>query len=119
MGGPPPPPPPMAPPAPVMASSGNEKERSALLKQIERGRALKKTQTNDRSAPTVDGELICLHYVFLVILNSSVQVIRNKSTQFTYIIIPISDFICETQKTKHLLLLEVDHPTFPLYRQHH
>lgn len=58
---PPPPPPPPGPPPPPVPSGphgGNKKsskppERGALLNQIHKGARLKKTVTNDRSAPTV------------------------------------------------------------------
>lgn len=42
----PPPPPPGAPPAPPVT-----KDRSALLGDIRKGMSLKKTKTNDKSAP--------------------------------------------------------------------
>ncbi|CAJ0578857.1 unnamed protein product, partial [Mesorhabditis spiculigera] len=56
---PPPPPPPMAPgppkaAAPTKASSGDG--RGALLSEIRGGARLKKTVTNDRSAPLVSGK---------------------------------------------------------------
>lgn len=55
---PPPPPPPGGPPPPPMpslqkASKGAAPDRSALLTQIRGGAQLKKTVTNDRSAPIV------------------------------------------------------------------
>jgi len=58
---PPPPPPPGAPPpppAPVLSKlggSGGKGERKDLLKDIQSGAKLKKTKTNDRSAPLVSG----------------------------------------------------------------
>lgn len=67
---PPPPPPPAPPPAPgpppppTIKSSGGKKssggaqDRGALLSAIHKGKALKKVQTNDRSAPTVGGKYI-------------------------------------------------------------
>ncbi len=54
---PPPPPPPNAGPPPPSypgSSTGSDDNRSALLKQIEKGKQLRKAQTNDRSAPIVD-----------------------------------------------------------------
>jgi len=60
MPGPPPPPPPgapppMMPPPPAFSppSGGGADNRSALLSSIRKGAALKKTVTNDRSAPIV------------------------------------------------------------------
>lgn len=59
MPGPPPPPPgPPPPPAPRKSgpppkSSGKPTDRGALLSQIHKGAKLKKTETNDRSAPTL------------------------------------------------------------------
>ncbi|RMX57508.1 hypothetical protein pdam_00005768 [Pocillopora damicornis] len=57
---PPPPPPPGPPPPPAPRasgpppkSSGKPQSRGALLSQIHQGAKLKKTVTNDRSAPTV------------------------------------------------------------------
>lgn len=56
----PPPPPPMAPAAPppplFKMSKSDTNERDALLKSIRKGAKLKKTVTNDRSAPLVSGE---------------------------------------------------------------
>ena len=46
------PPPPKAPSGPVKSSSGG-KSRGALLSDIHKGARLKKTVTNDRSAPVV------------------------------------------------------------------
>lgn len=46
-GGPPPPPPPVSAPPPVT------KERGALLGAIQKGKKLKKAQTNDRSGPSL------------------------------------------------------------------
>uniref|UniRef100_A0A6P7G2Z2 WAS/WASL-interacting protein family member 1-like n=1 Tax=Diabrotica virgifera virgifera TaxID=50390 RepID=A0A6P7G2Z2_DIAVI len=62
MPAPPPPPPlaPAAPPPPMFNSSKNSKssssvDRGALLKSIQKGAKLKKTVTNDRSAPALGG----------------------------------------------------------------
>lgn len=56
----PPPPPPMAPAAPppplLKVSKSSANERDALLKSIRKGSKLKKTTTNDRSAPLLSGE---------------------------------------------------------------
>ena len=66
---PPPPPPPGPPPPPVPLGGGGggllprggppkgggASDRGALLKSIQQGKALKKTVTNDRSAPSVNG----------------------------------------------------------------
>ena len=49
---PPPPGPPPAPSGPVKPPSGG-KDRGALLGDIHKGMKLKKTVTNDRSAPVV------------------------------------------------------------------
>lgn len=59
----PPPPPPMAsaapPPllfkAPKSSCGGGANDRDALLKSIKKGAKLKKTVTNDRSAPMIAG----------------------------------------------------------------
>lgn len=55
----PPPPPPIGPAAPppslLKASKGSVVERDALLKSIRKGAKLKKTMTNDRSAPLLSG----------------------------------------------------------------
>ncbi|RIA84940.1 hypothetical protein C1645_831558 [Glomus cerebriforme] len=51
-GPPPPPPPPPAAPAPPPPSTG----RNALLEDIQKGKKLKKSVTNDRSAPVIDGK---------------------------------------------------------------
>ncbi|EQB55662.1 hypothetical protein CGLO_04408 [Colletotrichum gloeosporioides Cg-14] len=56
MGGPPPPPPPGGPPGLGSLPSrpaGGGANRGALLSDISKGKALKKTVTNDRSAPVV------------------------------------------------------------------
>lgn len=54
---PPPPPPPAAPPPPpASAPPPKTKDRAALLQDIQKGRALKKVVTNDRSAPILDGK---------------------------------------------------------------
>ncbi|KAL4894093.1 hypothetical protein BDV59DRAFT_176826 [Aspergillus ambiguus] len=53
MGGPPPPPPPGN--LPSRPNKGEVKDRSALLSDINKGTRLKKTVTNDRSAPMVGG----------------------------------------------------------------
>ena len=59
---PPPPPPPGPPPPPSAAKLGSlgggtpNDNRSALLKSIEQGKRLKKTVTNDRSAPVLGGK---------------------------------------------------------------
>ena len=59
---PPPPPPPGAPPPPAKAAfvppkakkgGGGGADRGALLQSIQKGKALKKTVTNDRSSPLV------------------------------------------------------------------
>lgn len=55
---PPPPPPPNAPPPPAVQSGpvkppSGGKSRGALLSDIHKGARLKKTVTNDRSAPVV------------------------------------------------------------------
>lgn len=56
----PPPPPPMGgpPPPPIFSpakSSGGDDNRSALLQSIRQGAKLKKTVTNDKSAPMISG----------------------------------------------------------------
>lgn len=58
---PPPPPPPPGPPPPPSSSppSGpppKTKSRGALLNEIHKGTRLKKTVTNDRSAPVVESK---------------------------------------------------------------
>lgn len=53
----PPPPPPVAPPA--AAPPPASKSRNALLDSIEKGKKLKKTVVNDRSAPMVASESKC------------------------------------------------------------
>jgi WAS/WASL-interacting protein len=61
---PPNPPPPPPAPAPMASSAppAASKDRNALLKQIEKGAKLKKSETKDRSAPIVDGLLhVMLH----------------------------------------------------------
>jgi WH2 motif len=61
MPGPPPPPPPMmAPPkkfVPVAPGSGGGDMRNALLGQIQKGAALKKVKTVDKSGPLVAGKI--------------------------------------------------------------
>jgi hypothetical protein len=52
----PPPPPPPAPAVDMDPPVSN----SALLKSIQKGTKLKKVETNDRSAPTIEG----IHFVF-------------------------------------------------------
>jgi hypothetical protein len=55
----PPPPPPPGPPAPTFGSAGPQTSRSdaegrnVLLQSIRQGTTLKKTITNDRSAPVI------------------------------------------------------------------
>lgn len=57
MPGPPPPPPPGGPPPPMMPAfsppKGGPDTRSALLNSIQKGAKLKKTVTNDKSAPII------------------------------------------------------------------
>lgn len=57
MPGPPPPPPPGGPPPPMMPAfappKGGPDGRSALLNSIQKGAKLKKTVTNDKSAPLI------------------------------------------------------------------
>ncbi|MPC73860.1 hypothetical protein E2C01_068200 [Portunus trituberculatus] len=61
---PPPPPPPApgglrgppAPPPPSAKLGGGSADRGALLSAIRTGKALKRTQTNDRSAPLIDAQ---------------------------------------------------------------
>ena len=56
---PPPPPPPGAPPPPAAvkkSATTGKVERKDLLKDIQRGKNLRPTQTNDRSAPVVGGK---------------------------------------------------------------
>lgn len=61
---PPPPPPPGPPPPPSfgakgpakMGKSGGGEDRNQLLNSIRQGAALKKTVTNDRSAPIIEGK---------------------------------------------------------------
>lgn len=57
MPGPPPPPPPGGPPPPMMPAfsppKGGPDTRSALLSSIQKGAKLKKTVTNDKSAPII------------------------------------------------------------------
>lgn len=68
---PPPPPPPPGPPPPPAAPSKksgsapppSNKNRGALLSQIHKGARLKKTVTNDRSAPVVDCKFIVINAI--------------------------------------------------------
>ena len=70
---PPPLPPPLPPPRPPPPASApvsthpppKTKSRGALLSEIHKGAKLKKTVTNDRSAPYLDGKrplLFCFSY---------------------------------------------------------
>ena len=68
---PPPPPPPPAPgppPPPVGGGSkgGGTANRGALLGEIHKGAKLKKTVTNDRSAPVVGGLYFVLNHYLTV-----------------------------------------------------
>ena len=59
----PPPPPSAAPPPPKLGGAkggGNPKDRGALLNQIHKGAKLKKTVTNDKSAPILGLFLVLL-----------------------------------------------------------
>ena len=62
--GPPPPPAPGPPPPPAFGGGkkgGGAPDRGALLNQIHGGAKLKKTVTNDRSAPVVGGKFSILY----------------------------------------------------------
>lgn len=56
-----PPPPPCAPPPPTFTPAappaGNTEGRNLLLQSIQRGTKLKKTVTNDKSAPLIQGKI--------------------------------------------------------------
>lgn len=73
---PPPPPPPAAPAAPPPAKAppkskgggGGAVNREALLSEIHTGARLKKTVTNDRSAPVVGSKYILCNYLDNVLL---------------------------------------------------
>lgn len=56
MPGPPPPPPPMNN-APAPSAGGQEQGRNLLLESIRAGKSLKKTVTNDKSAPAIGGNI--------------------------------------------------------------
>lgn len=73
---PPPPPPPPAPPPPTFSQANTEKpklnkkeekDRGALLGDIHKGMKLKKTVTNDRSAPIVDQREMILIILMILI----------------------------------------------------
>jgi len=52
--------------APPKLTKSAAKDRSALLTDINKfsGAKLKKVQTNDRSAPVLDGKYLCMHVTF-------------------------------------------------------